>query len=92
VNLFLGMSFLHNSAIQYHGNLKSTNCVVDSRFVLKITDYGLHSFRNTLSTEESFRESESKAQSSTIFILPVYEKTIQYFWSIRKGFVQFNNE
>ncbi|RXM92799.1 Interleukin enhancer-binding factor 2-like [Acipenser ruthenus] len=40
-----GMAFLHNSVIVSHGNLKSSNCVVDSRFVLKITDYGLASFR-----------------------------------------------
>ncbi|KAI2652670.1 Atrial natriuretic peptide receptor 1 [Labeo rohita] len=39
-----GMAFLHNSVIVSHGNLKSSNCVVDSRFVLKITDYGLESF------------------------------------------------
>lgn len=38
------MAFLHNSVIVSHGNLKSSNCVVDSRFVLKITDYGLESF------------------------------------------------
>ena len=36
-----GMRYLHRSAIKYHGNLKSRNCVVDSRWVLKITDYGL---------------------------------------------------
>lgn len=41
-----GMLFLHNGAICSHGNLKSSNCVVDSRFVLKITDYGLESFRD----------------------------------------------
>ena len=40
-----GMAFLHNSVIVSHGNLKSSNCVVDNRFVLKITDYGLSSFR-----------------------------------------------
>lgn len=40
-----GMAFLHNSVIGSHGNLKSSNCVVDNRFVLKITDYGLSSFR-----------------------------------------------
>lgn len=39
------MQFLHNGVIVSHGNLKSSNCVVDSRFVLKITDYGLESFR-----------------------------------------------
>lgn len=43
---FQGMLFLHNGAICSHGNLKSSNCVVDGRFVLKITDYGLESFRD----------------------------------------------
>ncbi|XP_053224656.1 atrial natriuretic peptide receptor 1 isoform X1 [Podarcis raffonei] len=48
-----GMLFLHNSVISYHGNLKSSNCVVDSRFVLKITDYGLESFRQAPETDDS---------------------------------------
>ncbi|RWS01832.1 atrial natriuretic peptide receptor 1-like isoform X3, partial [Dinothrombium tinctorium] len=42
-----GMSYLHSSDIKSHGNLKSSNCVVDSRFVLKITDFGLHSLRGS---------------------------------------------
>lgn len=48
-----GMAFLHNSAIVCHGNLKSSNCVVDSRFVLKITDYGLSSFRSEADSEDA---------------------------------------
>uniref|UniRef100_A0A8C5GD76 Guanylate cyclase n=1 Tax=Gouania willdenowi TaxID=441366 RepID=A0A8C5GD76_GOUWI len=40
-----GMLFLHHSVISSHGKLKSSNCVVDKRFVLKITDFGLSSFR-----------------------------------------------
>ena len=44
--LTLGMHYLHNSAIGSHGHLKSTNCVVDSRFALKIADYGLPSMRS----------------------------------------------
>lgn len=39
------MAFLHSTEISSHGNLKSSNCVVDSRFVLKITDFGLHELR-----------------------------------------------
>ncbi|XP_051888886.1 atrial natriuretic peptide receptor 2 isoform X2 [Pristis pectinata] len=49
-----GMAFLHNSIIGSHGNLKSSNCVVDSRFVLKITDYGLASFRSSCNNEDSY--------------------------------------
>jgi serine/threonine protein kinase len=39
------MQHLHNSPIGSHGNLKSSNCVVDSRFICKITDFGLPSLR-----------------------------------------------
>ncbi|XP_053400081.1 atrial natriuretic peptide receptor 1-like isoform X2 [Mercenaria mercenaria] len=35
-----GMHYLHSCPLQVHGNLSSTNCVIDSRFALKITDYG----------------------------------------------------
>nr|XP_002733063.1 PREDICTED: atrial natriuretic peptide receptor 1-like [Saccoglossus kowalevskii] len=41
-----GMEYLHKS--QHgggsHGNLKSSNCLVDNRWVVKITDYGLQTF------------------------------------------------
>ncbi|RWS14281.1 atrial natriuretic peptide receptor 1-like protein [Dinothrombium tinctorium] len=38
-----GMLYLHKSPILYHGHLKSTNLVLDSRFTVKICDYGLRS-------------------------------------------------
>lgn len=38
--MFQGMKYLHLRGLT-HGRLKSTNCLVDGRFVLKITDYGL---------------------------------------------------
>ncbi|XP_052756277.1 atrial natriuretic peptide receptor 1 isoform X3 [Galleria mellonella] len=41
-----GMHYLHGTDIRSHGALKSSNCVVDSRFVLKITDFGLHALRS----------------------------------------------
>ncbi|XP_077863910.1 atrial natriuretic peptide receptor 1-like [Saccoglossus kowalevskii] len=41
-----GMEYLHKSRHggSSHGNLKSSNCLVDNRWVVKITDYGLQSF------------------------------------------------
>uniref|UniRef100_H2Z205 Guanylate cyclase n=1 Tax=Ciona savignyi TaxID=51511 RepID=H2Z205_CIOSA len=55
-----GMSFLHSSPIHSHGNLKSSNCVVDSRFVLKITDYGLSTLRTMSKYEDSDNFYEKK--------------------------------
>ncbi|KAH3772710.1 hypothetical protein DPMN_174054 [Dreissena polymorpha] len=40
---FQGMLYLHRSPLKMHGRLSSTNCVIDARFALKLTDYGPHS-------------------------------------------------
>ncbi|XP_060577414.1 atrial natriuretic peptide receptor 1-like [Ruditapes philippinarum] len=40
-----GMIYLHSSPIVSHGAFTSSNCVIDSRFVLKITGFGLKSIR-----------------------------------------------
>jgi serine/threonine protein kinase len=44
------MRYIHHSPLKYHGNLKSRNCIVDSRWVLKLTDFGLP----TLYTNQKF--------------------------------------
>nr|XP_027204126.1 atrial natriuretic peptide receptor 1-like [Dermatophagoides pteronyssinus] len=46
-----GMLFLQNSLLEYHGHLKSTNCVVDGRFMVKITDYGLRTLHAQVTRE-----------------------------------------
>ena len=53
---FQGMAFIQSGELRTHGNLKSSNCVVDSRFVLKLTDFGLHSLRDGGSDEADMEE------------------------------------
>ncbi|XP_031621510.1 uncharacterized protein LOC116339642 [Contarinia nasturtii] len=43
-DLVRAMRYLHSSALRVHGALTSRNCVVDARWVLKVTDYGLNQF------------------------------------------------
>lgn len=43
-DLVRGMRYLHSSGMRVHGALTSRNCVVDARWVLKVTDYGLNQF------------------------------------------------
>ncbi|XP_035430039.2 uncharacterized protein LOC118262627 [Spodoptera frugiperda] len=43
-DLVKGMRYLHASPLRLHGRLTSRNCVVDSRWVLRVTDYGLPAF------------------------------------------------
>ncbi|KAL0892719.1 hypothetical protein ABMA27_014436 [Loxostege sticticalis] len=45
-DLLRGLTYLHDSALISHGNLTSSNCLVDSRWVLQICDYGLHNLKS----------------------------------------------
>ncbi|OQV12260.1 Atrial natriuretic peptide receptor 1 [Hypsibius exemplaris] len=45
-DVVFGMTVLHTSPIVSHGNLTSHSCLIDSRFSLKISDYGLSFFRD----------------------------------------------
>ncbi|XP_070492916.1 atrial natriuretic peptide receptor 1 isoform X2 [Chironomus tepperi] len=40
-DLVKGMAYLHNSDVSVHGKLRSSNCLIDGRFVLKISNFGL---------------------------------------------------
>ncbi|XP_067259449.1 atrial natriuretic peptide receptor 1 isoform X1 [Chanodichthys erythropterus] len=47
LDIVKGMDYLHHSPLHCHGHLSSSSCVVDSRFVLKVTDFGLNALRRS---------------------------------------------
>ena len=39
-----GMAYVHSSPINLHGNLTSAKCLIDSRWVCKVTEFGTKKF------------------------------------------------
>lgn len=64
LNLFQGMAYLHNSDVSVHGKLRSCNCLIDGRFVLKISDFGLR----TLTTPTEFSKDQHYFNSKWIIM------------------------
>ncbi|XP_063708724.1 guanylate cyclase 32E [Culicoides brevitarsis] len=44
-DIIRGMIYLHESPLKFHGHLCTSNCLIDSRWVVKIGDFGLHAFK-----------------------------------------------
>lgn len=43
--VFKGMDFIHKSNLKFHGNLKPSTCLVDSRLQIKLSGFGLNEFK-----------------------------------------------
>ena len=71
MDILKGLSYLHHGAIMSHGNMKSSNCVVDSRFVLKLTDFGLLAVRRNLDLDaDSYEYHKSRLWTSQEYLKP----------------------
>uniref|UniRef100_A0A3P9PUZ1 Guanylate cyclase n=1 Tax=Poecilia reticulata TaxID=8081 RepID=A0A3P9PUZ1_POERE len=74
-----GMSYLHSSNIQVHGRLKSTNCVVDNRMVVKITDFGCNAFLSSskdLWTAPEHLRNQGTSQKGDVYSFAVISQEI----------------
>lgn len=70
------MKYLHHREFA-HGRLKSRNCVVDGRFVLKVTDYGFNDILETLRLSQEEPSAEGKQR-----IMPLWrtQGTPNFTW------------
>lgn len=63
-----GMRYLHLSTIRVHGNLRSSNCVIDSRWVLKVTDVGVKGIYERCRADKTYSNTGYLATISNILI------------------------
>lgn len=62
------MNYIHSSALKFHGNLTSGCCLIDSRWTLKISSFGLYDLKKI-----RFR---SNVQDSTTGEYEAYRKLL----------------
>ncbi|XP_050410936.1 atrial natriuretic peptide receptor 2 [Patella vulgata] len=53
VDICTGLDYIHCSPIKLHGNLKSSKCVIDSRWNCKITDFGLSKLKSSQASDKT---------------------------------------
>ncbi|KAK3098029.1 hypothetical protein FSP39_015477 [Pinctada imbricata] len=56
-----GLQFIHSSTLQSHGRLTSSNCLIDNRWTIKISDFGISSFCEPIRFQFLKFEDEFKA-------------------------------
>ncbi|XP_074654709.1 atrial natriuretic peptide receptor 1-like [Tubulanus polymorphus] len=54
-----GLGYIHGNYLRQHGRLKSSNCVIDNRWVLKITDFGLNRLKQDNKRNVSISDQET---------------------------------
>lgn len=73
------MHFLQNSPIQIHGNLKSSNVLIDSRWTCKVTDHGLFLFKEGQEIDVE-AGTEAKYYGSIVWISALVEFVTKTNW------------
>ncbi|CAH1801680.1 unnamed protein product [Owenia fusiformis] len=63
-----GMDYIHAGPLLSHGNVKSSNCLIDGRWVLKVTDYGQHQFK--LAQQRKHSDGEYAAYYAKLWTAP----------------------
>ncbi|XP_006816871.2 atrial natriuretic peptide receptor 1-like [Saccoglossus kowalevskii] len=65
-----GLTYLHKSPLKMHGRLKSSNCLLDSRWVVRLTDSGLWTFQANQKKDKSADVGEYAVYRSKLWTAP----------------------
>lgn len=66
-----GVSYLHDSHLKVHGQLKSSNVIIDGRWVCKLTDYGLDAILDGQDYDANISEHNIYSRKSRGGIAPI---------------------
>lgn len=65
------MMYLHESPLRFHGSLCTSNCLIDSRWVVKLSDFGLQAFKRGLEDVPDVQTMAAKCQSTALIITKI---------------------
>lgn len=65
-DIIRGMIYLHDSPLKYHGSLCTSNSLIDSRWVVKLSDFGLHAFKKGVEDTPDAQTAAAKCLSKYI--------------------------
>uniref|UniRef100_A0A7E4ZPX8 guanylate cyclase n=1 Tax=Panagrellus redivivus TaxID=6233 RepID=A0A7E4ZPX8_PANRE len=72
-----GIGYLHRSQIKFHGLLTLSNCLIDSNWVLKLTNYGITRFLNRYIKNKSLKVVNTVPKAVYHHIAPEFLKDIE---------------
>eukprot|EP00081_Caenorhabditis_elegans_P014841 NP_494324.1 Receptor-type guanylate cyclase gcy-21 [Caenorhabditis elegans] len=61
-DIIAGLEYLHSSPIGCHGRLKSTNCLIDARWMVRLSSFGLRELRGEETWQQEDDVQEGKDQ------------------------------
>lgn len=64
------MKYLHSSPLGFHGWLTSRNCLIDSRWILKLADFGQHKIYSELKATDCIIAAKAKNMAEWLWTAP----------------------
>ena len=89
------MTYLHQSAVKSHGRLTPNNCFIDSRFMLKVTDYELPSLVSPCFFDPPYEETPRSEWEKYLWRAPEFLREVMSRQGSQKGqllkWIRFNH-